>query len=329
MSLHLTQGVTVALLVLAAEAVTFSIGEAAALTFCTSMGEILRHDAGLPPAPYFGGTFKGPECHHIGRKLGLVADLMDSTFPVPGAVAWWRASSLWQELLPTLNRADTICDDDISQFATDSSAFVDGLKAGFARFSVSPKMHTLCCHAAAFLRRFRSLGRYSEQGLEALHGRFNQDAARYTSAMFLGSCMEFVQSSAVGGAPGSVALRNLPTRERAAAGARVAKGAGDKRTRAYKEQAGLSTKSAACRAKATTDMTAWVTGVIDAAATRINAHRTRLERVQSRALMTRGRTTAADLSAVSGWGDDGMLSDSESAALMQLLGSGFETDECD
>jgi len=134
------------------------------------MGEILRHDAGVSPAPYFGGTFKGRQCHRIGRKLGLVADLMDSTSPGPGAVAWRRESSLWQGLLPTLNRADTICDDDIAQFATDSSAFVDGLKAGLARFSVSPKMHTLCWHAAAFLLRFRSLGRYSEQGMEALHG---------------------------------------------------------------------------------------------------------------------------------------------------------------
>jgi len=45
--------------------------------------------------------------------------------------------------------------------------------------------------------------------------------------------------------------------------------------------------------------------------------------------MARGRTTAADLAAVSGWGDDGMLSDSESAALMRFLGWGLETDECE
>jgi len=72
-----------------------------------------------------------------------------------------------------------------------------------------------------------------------------------------------------------------------------------------------------------------VTGVTNAAATRINAHRTRLERAQSRGLTNRGRTTAADLAAVSGWGDDAILSDSESAALMQLFGWGFETDECE
>jgi len=230
MPLHLMLGITIAVLELSVEAVTFFLGEAAALAFCTSMGEILRHDAGVSPAPFFGGTFEGRECHRIGRKLGLVAELMDGTAPGPGAVAWRRACSLSEGLLPTLNRADTLSSDEIAQFETDAAAFVDGLKAGSAWFSVTPKMHVLCCHAAAFLRRFRSLGRYSEQGLEALDGRFNQDAARYTLATFLGSCREFVKSAAVGGAPGSAAHRHLPTRKPAVAGARVAKGAGDKRT---------------------------------------------------------------------------------------------------
>jgi len=110
MPLQLTLGGTVALLELAVEAVTFSIGEGAALTFCTSTNEILRHDAGVSPAPYFGRTFEGRKCHRIGRKLGLVAGLMDSTSPGPGAVVWRRASSLRQRLLPTLSRADTICE---------------------------------------------------------------------------------------------------------------------------------------------------------------------------------------------------------------------------
>jgi len=173
MPLHLSLGITIALLELAVETITFSLGEAAALAFCTPMGDILRQDAGVSPAPYFGGTFEGRECHRIGRKLGLVADLMDGTAPRPSAVAWRRACSLWEGLLPTLNRADRVGDDEIAQFGTDAAAFVNGLKAWFAWFSVTPKMHVLCCHAAAFLRRLRSLGRYSEQGLEALHGRFH------------------------------------------------------------------------------------------------------------------------------------------------------------
>jgi len=76
-------------------------------------------------------------------------------------------------------------------------------------------------------------------------------------------------------------------------------------------------------------MAVWVVGVTKAAASRIGVHLTRLERAKSRSLTTRGRETAADLAAVSGWVNDGMLSESEAAALMQLLGCDLETDECD
>jgi len=76
-------------------------------------------------------------------------------------------------------------------------------------------------------------------------------------------------------------------------------------------------------------MAAWVVGVTKAAASRIGAHLVSSGRAKSRALITRGRETAADLAAVSGWVDDGMLSYSEAASLMQLLGRGLETDECD
>jgi len=328
MPLHLTLGFSVALLQLAVEAVTFSFGGAAGLTFCASMGEILRRDAGVSPASYFGGTFEGRECHRIGRKLMLVADLMDTHAPEPGATAWRRACSQWQVLLPTLNRADTIANGDITHFGTCATAFMDRLKAGFAWYSVTPKMHALCCHVTAFLWRFGSVGRYSEQGLEALHGRFNQDAARYTAATFLGSCEALVKASAVGGPPGSAAHNDSPKRSPAAAGARVAKGSGDKRTRAFKEQAGLAPSSAVCRAKAAADMAAWVEGVALAAATRISAYRARLENARARALKAGGRT-AADLAAMCGWEDNGLLSDGEAAALLGLLWWGLEKDECE
>jgi len=127
MPLHLTLGITIALLQLSVEAVTFSLGEAAALAFCTSMGENLRHDAGVSPAPDSGGTFEGRECHRIVCKLGLVADLMDGTAPGAGAVVWRRACSLWEGLVPTLNRADTVSADEIAQFGTDADAFAASL----------------------------------------------------------------------------------------------------------------------------------------------------------------------------------------------------------
>jgi len=315
MPLHLTHGMTVALLQLAVEAVTFSFGEGTGLTFCASVAEVLRRDAGVSPAAYFGGTFEGRECHRIGLRLTLVADLLDARAPGPGSTAWRRACSQWQVLLPILNRADTNAEDEITRFGATAASFVDGLKAAFAWFGVTPKMHALCCHATAFLWRFGSLGSYSKQGLEALRGRFSQDAARYTSATLLGSREAFVKASAVGGPPGSAAHDNLAKRFPAAPEARVAKRPADKRTRAYKERAGLAPASSACRANAAADVTAWVEGVARAAATKISAHQARLENIQARALTTGGRT-AADLAAGSGWEDDGLLSDGEAAALM-------------
>jgi len=103
---------------------------------------------------------------------------------------------------------------------------------------------------------------------------------------------------------------------------------GDKRTRAFKEQAGIAPRSAACRAKEAADMASWVEGVARAAATRISAYRARLENARARALKAGGRT-AADLAAMCGWEDDGLLSNGEAAALMGLLGWGLETDECE
>ena len=173
-----------------------------------------------------------------------------------------------------------------------------------------------------------SVGRCSEQVLEALHGRFNQDAARYTAATFISACEASEKASAVGGPPGSAAHNNWPKRSPAAAGARVAKGSGDKRKRAFKEQDGLAPSSTACRAKAAADMDAWVQGVARAAATRISAYWARMDNARARALNAGGRTTA-DLAAICWWEDDGLLSDGEAAALLGLLGWGLETDECE
>ena len=62
---------------------------------------------------------------------------------------------------------------------------------------VKPKLHTLCCHAADVLEAFGSLGRYSEQGLEAWHGHYNQNSRLYTADIFLESCLSYVKKSAI------------------------------------------------------------------------------------------------------------------------------------
>jgi len=156
MPLHLSLGMSVALLQLAVEAVKFYFGEGTGLTFFAYVAEVLRQVAGVAPAAYFGGTFEGRECHRIGRRLMLVADLLDARAPGRGATAWRRACSKWQVLLPTLNQADTNADDEITRFGATAALFVDGLKAAFAWFGVTLKMNALSCHATAFLWRFGS-----------------------------------------------------------------------------------------------------------------------------------------------------------------------------
>lgn len=210
MPLHLTLGLTMALLHLAVEAVTFSHREDATLAFYTSMEEILKQESGVCPGPYLGGTLEGRECHRKGCKLLLLADLMDDNSPGPGAVAWRQACTHWQAPLPILNQCVTVSEENITRFATRAASFLVVLKKGFAWFSVSPNMHVLCCPAAAFLRHFGSLWRYSEQGLDTIHGRFNQASAKYTSRTLLCSCEAFVKASSVGVLPGSAAHNHFP-----------------------------------------------------------------------------------------------------------------------
>jgi len=119
---------------------------------------------------------------------------------------------------------------------------------------VTPKMHLSVCHATAFLRRFGSLGRYSEQALEAPHGRFNQEAALYTAGTFLGSCSQLFKLAAMSRPPDSGLYNNGPTRKTVLAGARVATCPDDGRLRANKAQNGAPGKSTDCKEKEVDDV---------------------------------------------------------------------------
>ena len=208
MPLRTTLGITTDLLHLAAQIVQASCGPVRAAKFCEELGGLLLERAGVTPAPYFGGTFEGSECHRIGRKLTLVSSLLEKYAPPRWVAPYRRACGDWQALLPTLNRSVAISAHDADEFERRAASFVDGLRASFDWVTVTPKMHVLVCHSAAFLRRFGSLGRYSEQALEALHGRFNQEAALHTAGTFLGSCGEFVKASAMSRAPGGDLYNN-------------------------------------------------------------------------------------------------------------------------
>jgi len=129
--LHLTLGMTSDTLRLAAEVVRASAGPARATVFCTELGQLLLNRAGVEPAPYFGGTFEGRECHRIGRKLTLVCELLDEYAPARWAAPFRRACADWQALLPILNRSAVIAPHDMDEFERRAASFVDGLVTSF------------------------------------------------------------------------------------------------------------------------------------------------------------------------------------------------------
>jgi len=129
--LHLTLEMTPDTLRLAAEVVHASDGPARATVFCTELGQLLLNRAGVEPAPYFGGTFEGRECHRIGRKLTLVCELLDEYAPARWAAPFRRACADWQALLPILNRSAVIAPHDMDEFERRAASFVDGLVTSF------------------------------------------------------------------------------------------------------------------------------------------------------------------------------------------------------
>eukprot|EP00170_Pyropia_yezoensis_P003443 contig_14363_g3450 len=100
---------------------------------------------------------------------------------------------LWDKVRRTLNRADTIDEEEIKAFRSNTTALVTWLKNKFPWFNVSPKMRILLYHAPDFLERFGSLGLYGEQAIEAWHGHYNQNANQYTAKTELQSAAKLVR----------------------------------------------------------------------------------------------------------------------------------------
>lgn len=243
----------------------------------------------------------------------LVCDLLASHAQARHALAFRRAGQIWQHLLPTLNRAAVACSCAADEFEIRAKNFMDGLQDSFEWARITAKLHVLCCHAPGFLRQFGSLGRYGEQGLEALHGRFNRDAALSQAPTFLGQCRDFVKRSVIGGAPGDAAHNHGERRRPAAAGARSATRKDDRRLRDTTATAGSSPVSAACQEKAELEMEKWAGNLTTQATTRIRRH---LQRVSN------GGTQVAAPASSGADVDDGLLSDCVSDIMMGLLGWG-------
>lgn len=124
-----------------------------------------------------------------------------------------------------------------------------------------------------FSQRFRSIGLYGEQGLEAWHGRYGQSAKKHPGGTELERARAFMQAMALAREAGSEVLaRHSPSRRPSAAGVHKAKKVGDKRRRENKAQ--LPT----CGAEASKAIKArmkWAAGVCKEAATTIRAYQLR------------------------------------------------------
>jgi len=115
-SLHLSLGITSAILRLGAEVVHASAGTTRTIQLCKALGLLLIEKAGVLPAPFFGVAFEGHTCHHIGRKLTLVCDLLHNYATATWTAPFCRACVDWQAVLPILIRSAAIAPDDIDEF---------------------------------------------------------------------------------------------------------------------------------------------------------------------------------------------------------------------
>lgn len=274
MPLHHTLGITGALLRLGIESVYFHHGPARARAYSLALSLALRWTVRVLPKPYFGGVFEGRQCQLIARRLSAVTTLLAANTTEAEGEAYRAACDTWVELLPVLTRVRNSSAADASAFRAGTARFVDGLCAAFPWFSVTLMLHALCCHTPDFLTFFGSLGRYSEQGLEAWHGHCNKTVVTHPADTFLGSSLSYVKRSLISRAPGNVAYNCGAKRSPAKAGPAVrdARRSDDKRTRTGKILAGAPGASASCLQKQGEDGNKWAEDNLAAAAIKIDAH---------------------------------------------------------
>lgn len=185
----------------------------------------------------------------------------------------------WRDILPVLTRVQASSPTKVGAFRRHTACFVEGLLGAFPWSSVTPKIHALCCHDPGFLNRFGSLGRDSEQGLEAWHGHFDYTAVHHPFGMFLESCRSYVTRSAMSRAPGNEACNHGKKRAPATAGpgARAAKRVDDKRRTAGMALAGVRRLMAdSCAQKTQDDAEKWARDMLSDAVTKIEIYRRRV-----------------------------------------------------
>jgi len=121
----------------------------------------LRHEkVRVRPTSFHGGLFIGRDCHTIGDHGDVICAALKGKVSQDHLYAYERASSLWNRVRRTLNRAVIIPAVESARFRADTAAMVTLLKRSFPWLSISPKLYILMCHAPYFLECFRSIGLY-------------------------------------------------------------------------------------------------------------------------------------------------------------------------
>jgi len=125
------------------------------------------------------------------------------------------------------------------------------------------------CHAPDVLERFDSVGQYGEQGLEAWHGRYDQNAVEYPGATEFQRAVALTRAMALAREAGSYVLAFYSmSRKAARAGARKATKLGDMRRRENKP------RLPACVAenrKAEKKRQQWASGISEEVGTTVGA----------------------------------------------------------
>jgi len=205
--------------------------------FAAELVQLLHEKVRVRPTSFHGGLFIGRDCHTIGDHSDVVCAALKSKVSQDHFDAYERAWSIWNRVRRTLNRVVIIPTDESARFRADTAVMVTLLKRSFPWLSISPKLHILMCHAPEFLERFGSIGLYGEQGLEAWHGRYGQNAVKYPGATELERAAAFMRAMALEREAGAdVLTRNSPKRRTSRTGAREATKMGDKRRRENKPQ---------------------------------------------------------------------------------------------
>ncbi len=121
---------------------------------------------------YHGGTLVG---NHVKKILAapevLCACLKDKSKKYDDILYLWR---LFADLDKTMSAPRFLSEEEISQFRENACDLGVHYTKKFKGCSISRKLHMLIFHVPEFIAAWKTIGMFSEQKLEALHGKVNK-----------------------------------------------------------------------------------------------------------------------------------------------------------